>query len=618
MTIYPHLYAMNRLVHATLCASLFVAACQSAEPVPQAFAGKAANLPAPPAAPLASGFTVLSAPQHKKAFLSLWTFSGGAFAVGEDGAIASSDAKTMTLLSAPLLTAVPERLFAFAANGKTLVAAGEKGRLLRSLDAGATWKQESLPVSASMRVILFTRKGELWVAGDSAQLFHSKDNGETWAVSWLPKPLTVNGLFETSEGGLYVASPRGTLFHSPDQENWVEYALPKTPQYFLDIWSSPDGEVIVSGGDGYISRSTNGKTWSRIKLETRADLMSIYAKSPDELYVAGFKGTILYSSNRGKSWTRRTTGTTANLTKLFATSDGTMIAVGYNGEIISSSDGVTWQRQQSPTKRALFGGFATPDGGAYAVGDRGVLLKRSAGTWEALTSSDSPTLHSVWGSSATSLYAVGADGVVRASSDGKSFTPIKDLFVGNGPVRVVWGSDASNLYLGTGAKIVHSHDAGASWKTTRLTGCAQVEDLFGDASVTFALCTNAILASTDQGATWTAQSATHSGGFVKGASTEKIFFAATNKGEVFKTSDLGASWSAVIAPTSEPIVSIWARSAEKIFVATAKQVYQSDNAGASWKTLDVGAPAAIHALRGNATHLFISGAEGMLLSKALP
>ena len=97
-----------------------------------------------------------------------------------------------------------------------------------------------------------------------------------------------------------------------------------------------------------------------------------------------------------------------------------------------------------------------PDVPDSAVMDGGSDGKACVGGWQAKTSTTSNTLYAVWGSSANSVFAVGAGGTVLVYQ-GYSWSPVPLAKTKSGLVfRDVWGSSSKNVF------IVGSYQATAS------------------------------------------------------------------------------------------------------------------------------------------------------------
>ncbi len=74
-------------------------------------------------------------------------------------------------------------LLGVAHAGKRLVAVGDRGAVLLSDDAGATFRQaRSVPTRATLTSVSFADERNGWAVGHWGVILHTTDGGETWTV----------------------------------------------------------------------------------------------------------------------------------------------------------------------------------------------------------------------------------------------------------------------------------------------------------------------------------------------------------------------------------------------------------------------------------------------------
>ncbi|WP_220476874.1 WD40/YVTN/BNR-like repeat-containing protein [Massilia cavernae] len=77
----------------------------------------------------------------------------------------------------------PERqvLLAAAQAGTRVVAVGERGLVVLSDDAGASWRQaRAVPVSTTLTAVSFRSAQLGWAVGHGGVVLHTRDGGDTW------------------------------------------------------------------------------------------------------------------------------------------------------------------------------------------------------------------------------------------------------------------------------------------------------------------------------------------------------------------------------------------------------------------------------------------------------
>ena len=291
-------------------------------------------------------------------------------------------------------------LYAVAARGDRVWAAGYWGTVLRSQDRGATWKALQTPTHATLYGVSFADERHGWVVGQMGAVLRTRDGGDSW------EPQTVRIEDETG-------------------------ARPLRTHLFAVAAVSPT--VAWAVGDlGVVIRTEDGERWRRVELPVIED-----GQVPDRIYnavafsdpahgwIVGEFGTTLRTGDGGGTWTaERTFVDAVDELYLFdvSTPDARRAAaVGLSGSVVVTDDGgVTWRGRSVDTSAGLFG-VVWDDEGATVVGDRGEIHATGdrGASWK---SAQRPRLfnwiQAVAGADPSHLYAVGEKGLVLASSDG--------------------------------------------------------------------------------------------------------------------------------------------------------------------------------------------------------
>jgi len=132
----------------------------------------------------------------------------------------------------------------------TLYLAGERGTLLRSRDAGATWVHIESPYDGSFYGILPLDAHTLIAHGLRGRIFRSENDGDTWAPVPLDEPLLVATAARTRDGTLILAGqPRG-LWRSRGGGRTFARWTPGFDDAVAELVVAPDGAVIALGEDG--------------------------------------------------------------------------------------------------------------------------------------------------------------------------------------------------------------------------------------------------------------------------------------------------------------------------------------------------------------------------------
>ncbi len=282
----------------------------------------------------------------------------------------------------------------------------------------------------------------------------------------------------------------------PDMSRaWTSKSYSTTANLWT-VWSNGAGLVIASGDSSLLLKSTGGAfaVDGSTKPTGTSNLLSLYSASPgpptNPLYVAGQNGLIWSNSGNlattNGAWTAETSGASTNtLYGVLVDPTGAGFAVGTN-TAIKRSGSTTWS---SLTGIANFAyslwAIDTMDGYVvYAVGAdsstpaKGLIWK-STGTSYALESTGTISgLVGVWGSSASDIYAVGANGSILHSIGDGTWTaqtsPVTTQLEGIG------GASADEIYIvGDGGVLLHKYSAASTtWELEPNPASVAVKDLY--------------------------------------------------------------------------------------------------------------------------------------------
>jgi hypothetical protein len=232
----------------------------------------------------------------------------------------------------------------------------------------------------------------------------------------------------------------------------VAYGVPIAKTLTQNLGNTVGSGVFVAVGSGgalfsaTVSNADASLSWAAANsVPTSANLNAvIYNNSGGKFLAVGDNGTILLS-NDGTTWTSVGNGVTSSNLYAVANNGGGFIAVGANGAMLTSSDGTNWGNTGSfAGNTTLYGisyGVVNGIGTYVAAGAAGTLLYSTNGgaNWYPGQAPASPDLKSVAYGAPQMIYssaysaqtpppaatfvAVGANGVVLASSDGINWTP---------------------------------------------------------------------------------------------------------------------------------------------------------------------------------------------------
>ena len=322
--------------------------------------------------------------------------------------------------------------------GDRLVAVGSAGLVSLSDDGGASWRQASVPVSATLTAVHFPTSTDGWAVGHAGVILHSADAGETWALQF-------DGRRANEALVAYAASQRATLeaelalleaddSASEEARGDLEYALedaifleedaqvavetgPADPLLTVRFLDAERG--FAAGAYGAFLRTVDGGvTWelalAGLDNPDRFHFYSVLPANDGALYLAGEAGLLYRSTDQGLTFERYWDVYEGSLFGLVEGGEG-VVAFGLRGNLfryVAALD--VWEPLASENEASLYGGTRRADGTTIFVGAGGRVVTRTGEGAEAITSHPSrSTLSSALVTAQEKLLLVGMDGLLE-------------------------------------------------------------------------------------------------------------------------------------------------------------------------------------------------------------
>lgn len=296
--------------------------------------------------------------------------------------------------------------------GARLVAAGQRGHILHSDDAGQHWQQAAVPVSSDLNALYFANAEQGWAVGHDGVILHSSDGGRSWNKQLDGRQI----------GPLLQEHYSRLLAAEPDREEWQlrladaeRLVLEGADKPLLDVWFANPQEGYAIGVFGLILRTEDGgQHWQPFAEHTEnpqslhlnaitaaagvpyivgeqglllkwdgshfAALQSPYPGSffgavgdSAALLVHGLRGHVFASGDGGTSWTRLSSGVQASITSSSQDSAGRFYLFSQTGQVLRMATSATAPEvlalaEPNPISAATF----AANGTLVTVGPRGV------------------------------------------------------------------------------------------------------------------------------------------------------------------------------------------------------------------------------------------------------
>jgi photosystem II stability/assembly factor-like uncharacterized protein len=296
-----------------------------------------------------------------------------------------------------------------------------------SVAAAPRWEPQTSGVTARLRGVSAISDRVIWASGAAGTVLRTADAGATWKTLVVPdaEKLDFRDVDAVSETTAYILSigpgPASRIYKTTDAgAHWTLQFTNDNPKAFLDamaFWDADHGLVMGDSIDGrfdILTTRDGGKTWTRVPAD------DLPAALPIEGAFAG-SGTNIAVSGRSEAWI----GTGASTRcRILHTRDG----------------GITWTIAETPVAASASAGIfsvAFRDarhgitvGGDYRkekdATDNAAITSDGGVTWTAvkgLSGFRSVVAH-VRGS-ASSWIAVGPSGADMSDDDGRTWRPIE-------------------------------------------------------------------------------------------------------------------------------------------------------------------------------------------------
>lgn len=302
-------------------------------------------------------------------------------------------------------------MLAVVSAGQRLVAAGERGTILYSDDAGKTWRQAAVPVSVSLTALQFVDARNGWAVGHQGVVLHTRDGGATWRKQ-------LDGI---QAAALVLADASASFGPDRDQElAQAQHLVDDGPDKpFLDLYfDSPTTGYVLGAYNLMFRTDDGGATWqpwqSRVANPQGLHLYGMRGAA-GAIYLAGEQGLLLRSTDNGNSFNALPTPYKGSYFGVLATRGGALLAYGLRGNVFRSGDqGASWTPVATGVQASLAAGTVMADGAVVLVSQGGdVLTSRDDGLTFAAQAGTALPLAAVAQAGDGSLVVAGLRGLRR-------------------------------------------------------------------------------------------------------------------------------------------------------------------------------------------------------------
>lgn len=288
-----------------------------------------------------------------------------------------------------------------------LIAVGERGHVLTSRDAGASWVQSPAPARATLTAVYFADARRGWAVGHDEVILRTIDGGEHWFVAHFApereEPLLAVW-FDAAGHGLAVGA-YSTMYRSDDggagwrlvpfetqpiaaagqakaparrgapgtQGEDMRADVSAAQPHLNSIAADSRGRLYVAGEAGHLYRSDDGgQHWLELPSPYAGSFYGVLPLDGDALLAYGQRGHLFRSEDAGRSWQSLASGTQALLGGAARVAERTVVIAGLEGVVLISADGGHTFRVHQEADHKGFAAVAPVPGGVVLCGEAGV------------------------------------------------------------------------------------------------------------------------------------------------------------------------------------------------------------------------------------------------------
>ena len=261
--------------------------------------------------------------------------------------------------------------------GDHMVVVGERGHILVSRDAGASWTQAEVPTRATLTGVSLYDLTRGWAVGHDATILRTRDGGLTWEIVYAAaeeqRPL-LDVWFESEEHGFAVGA-YGYLLETRDAgDTWQPRHISDDDFHLNQIAAAPSGRLYIAGESGTLYRSDdNGANWKKLPSPYKGSFFGTLPLDHQRVYAYGLRGHLFRSDDAGETWSPVGTRSENLLTKGMKLDGSGVLFTGMGGTLlIGKHDKQNLRAYQRPDRQGVAGALDAGDGALVIFGEFGV------------------------------------------------------------------------------------------------------------------------------------------------------------------------------------------------------------------------------------------------------
>jgi len=266
-------------------------------------------------------------------------------------------------------------------NEDTLIAVGESGTIMKSIDGGSTWTTQNSGTSYNLYDIECINLNNYYVCGLDGTILHTIDGGSTWTTQNSGTSYNLLSITFIDQNNGYICGYNSTILHTIDGGSTWTTQNSGVLNNLINIKFITTNNGYICGWDGAILHTIDGgSTWTTQNSGTSYNLLSITFIDQNNGYICGADGAILHTIDGGSTWTTQNSVVSDNLYYVQFINDSTGWISGSSGIMLyTHNKGYTWYTQSSNTSSSIYALEFTNDSTGWAGTLMGEILHTETG-----------------------------------------------------------------------------------------------------------------------------------------------------------------------------------------------------------------------------------------------
>ena len=232
--------------------------------------------------------------------------------------------------------------------GDKLIAVGDHGNVVISVDEGRTWTQSLVPTRVLLTGVSFPDAQHGWAVGHDGVILATSDGGLTWQRQDDGKQsdtILLDVLFLDATHGFAVGAYGCFRATTDGGRTWTAGKPSPDEIHFNRITAGSDGYLYLAGESGTLLVSTDGgQVWVKAEVPYAGSLFGALPLENGRVVLYGLRGHILRADGHAAAWQPVANETKVLIMAGLRLANGTVVLGGQGGNFFLSHDaGRTFQ-----------------------------------------------------------------------------------------------------------------------------------------------------------------------------------------------------------------------------------------------------------------------------------